>query len=70
MWRNPTAVDSARKRIHHLVKIEVEVTDMAELTEALSAGADVIMLDNMTPDQIEKQLRKSIQRRWWKFPEV
>jgi nicotinate-nucleotide pyrophosphorylase (carboxylating) len=53
-----TAVDSARKRIHHLVKIEVEVTDMAELTEALSAGADVIMLDNMTPDQIRKAVKE------------
>jgi nicotinate-nucleotide pyrophosphorylase (carboxylating) len=53
-----TAVDTARKRIHHLVKIEVEVTDMAELAEALSAGADVIMLDNMTPDQIRKAVKE------------
>ncbi len=53
-----TAVDRARKRIHHLVKIEVEVTDMAELAEALSAGADVIMLDNMTRDQIRKAVKK------------
>jgi nicotinate-nucleotide pyrophosphorylase (carboxylating) len=52
------AVNTARKRIHHLVKIEVEVTDMAELAEALSAGADVIMLDNMTPDQIKKAVKK------------
>jgi nicotinate-nucleotide pyrophosphorylase (carboxylating) len=53
-----TAVDTARKQIHHLVKIEVEVTDMVELAEALSAGADVIMLDNMTPDQIRQAVKK------------
>jgi nicotinate-nucleotide pyrophosphorylase (carboxylating) len=52
------AVDAARKRIHHLVKIEVEVTNMVELAEALSAGADVIMLDNMTPDQIRKAVKE------------
>jgi nicotinate-nucleotide pyrophosphorylase (carboxylating) len=53
-----TAINMARKRIHHLVKIEVEVTDMAEVDEALSAGADVIMLDNMTPEQIKKAVKK------------
>ncbi len=52
------AVNTARKQIHHLVKIEVEVTDMVELAEALSAGADVIMLDNMTPDQIRQAVKK------------
>jgi nicotinate-nucleotide pyrophosphorylase (carboxylating) len=52
------AVNSVRKQIHHLMKIEVEVTDMAELAEALSAGVDVIMLDNMTPDQIRKAVKE------------
>jgi nicotinate-nucleotide pyrophosphorylase (carboxylating) len=42
-----TAVQSARAQAHHLLKIEVEVTDLAGLEEALAAGADVIMLDNM-----------------------
>lgn len=51
------AVNAARERIHHLVKIEVEVTNMTELDEAVSAGADVIMLDNMTPDQIRKAVK-------------
>lgn len=48
------AVERARRNVHHLVKIEVEVSDMAEVAEAIDAGADVIMLDNMTPGQIEK----------------
>ena len=41
------AVQQARAQAHHLLKIEVEVTDLAGLKEALAAGADVIMLDNM-----------------------
>ena len=38
----------ARERIPHTLKIEVEVKEMAEVEEALTAGADVIMLDNMS----------------------
>ena len=41
------AVKQARQEAHHLLKIEVEVTDLAGLEEALAAGADVILLDNM-----------------------
>ncbi len=41
------AVRLARQNSHHLLKIEVEVTTLAELDEALKAGADIIMLDNM-----------------------
>jgi len=41
------AVKQAREQAHHLLKIEVEVTDLAGLQEALAAGADVIMLDNL-----------------------
>jgi nicotinate-nucleotide pyrophosphorylase (carboxylating) len=41
------AVRLARENTHHLLKIEVEVTTLAQLEEALAAGADVIMLDNM-----------------------
>ncbi len=41
------AVQQAREQAHHLLKIEVEVTDLEGLKEALAAGADVIMLDNM-----------------------
>ncbi|MDP1990960.1 MAG: carboxylating nicotinate-nucleotide diphosphorylase [Syntrophales bacterium] len=41
------AVRRVRERIPHTLKIEVEVKDMAELEEALAAGADTILLDNM-----------------------
>jgi nicotinate-nucleotide pyrophosphorylase (carboxylating) len=41
------AVNRARRGASHLTKIEVEVADLAGVREALDAGADVIMLDNM-----------------------
>jgi nicotinate-nucleotide pyrophosphorylase (carboxylating) len=44
------AIEMARGSVPHLMRIEVEVSNEAQLREALKAGADVIMLDNMTPD--------------------
>jgi nicotinate-nucleotide pyrophosphorylase (carboxylating) len=41
------AVAAARKQISHLIKIEVEVSDLRGVHEALESGVDVIMLDNM-----------------------
>jgi len=48
------AIESARARASHLMKIEVEVGDRAQLDEALAARADVIMLDNMDPQQVRE----------------
>ncbi len=48
------AVEKLRKSISHLMKIEVEVTNMAEVAEAVGAGADVIMLDNMDIPRIRE----------------
>jgi nicotinate-nucleotide pyrophosphorylase (carboxylating) len=42
------AVAAARKYIPHTLKIEVETETLDEVTEALEAGADIIMLDNMS----------------------
>ena len=47
------AVKLARAAAPHLAKIEVEAKTTAEVREALSAKADVILLDNMTPPQVE-----------------
>ena len=41
------AVQSARAAAHHLLKIEVEVSSTAQIDEALAAGADILLLDNM-----------------------
>lgn len=46
------AVTNARKFIPHTLKIEVEVETFDQLNEALEAGADIIMLDNMTNEQM------------------
>jgi nicotinate-nucleotide pyrophosphorylase (carboxylating) len=50
------AVKSARKA-HHLSKIEVEVESLKDVKEALSAGADVLMLDNMSPEDMKEAVR-------------
>jgi nicotinate-nucleotide pyrophosphorylase (carboxylating) len=42
-----SAVEAARRRVGHLVKIEVEVTTLTQLEEVLEVGADVVLLDNM-----------------------
>ncbi|MCZ7662303.1 MAG: carboxylating nicotinate-nucleotide diphosphorylase [Thermoleophilia bacterium] len=44
------AVSRARATAPFCVKIEVEVGDEAGLNEALEAGADVVMLDNLSPE--------------------
>jgi len=46
------AVRRVRDQVHHLIKVEVEVTTLDELDEALAAGADVILLDNMSDEQL------------------
>jgi len=48
------ALQSAKHRAGHLVKIEVEVSSIEMLQEALAEGAEVIMLDNMTPAQVKE----------------
>ncbi|GHU88584.1 nicotinate-nucleotide diphosphorylase (carboxylating) [Clostridia bacterium] len=42
------AVAAARGAMPHTLKIEVEVSNLGEVQQALDAGADIIMLDNMT----------------------
>jgi nicotinate-nucleotide pyrophosphorylase (carboxylating) len=47
------AVERARAAAPHPLRIEVEVTTLGELDQALAAGAEVVLLDNMTPDQVK-----------------
>lgn len=42
----------ARNSSPHTMRIEIEVTNLTQLTEALQGNADIILLDNMTPDEI------------------
>ncbi len=48
------AVSQCREFAPHTLKIEVEVTSLDEVREALAAGADIIMLDNMTHDVMKE----------------
>jgi nicotinate-nucleotide pyrophosphorylase (carboxylating) len=48
------AIGHIRTQVSHLLKIEVEVSDLDQVKEALAADADVIMLDNMDTDRIKE----------------
>ena len=48
------AIESARALAPHTLKIEVETENMAQVEEALNCKADIIMLDNMTIDEMTK----------------
>jgi nicotinate-nucleotide pyrophosphorylase (carboxylating) len=48
------AVEKARKKASFSKKIEVEITGLEDILPAVHAGADVIMLDNFSPEQVEK----------------
>jgi len=50
------AVETARSKIGHTVKIEVEIETKEQLLEAVEAGADIIMFDNRTPEEIRDWL--------------
>ncbi len=48
------AVGAARESVGHMHKIEVEISNWAELREAIQAGADIVMIDNQTPEEAAK----------------
>ncbi len=48
------AIARARAAIGHLVKIEVEVDNLAQLEEALAIGVDAVLLDNMSPETLRR----------------
>jgi nicotinate-nucleotide pyrophosphorylase (carboxylating) len=52
-----SAVNAIRPSIPDSIKIEVETTTLEEVNEALLAGADIIMLDNMDVETMKKAVR-------------
>ncbi len=48
------ALAAARDAVGHTVKIEIEIDRLDQLDEALAGGADIILLDNMKPDELKK----------------
>lgn len=51
------AVEAVRASVGHIVKVEVEVDTIAQLREALEAGVDAVLLDNMTLEQLAEAVR-------------
>ncbi len=51
------AIKRVRVKIPHTLKIEIEVKDLDGVKEALDGGADIIMLDNMSIEEIKEAVR-------------
>lgn len=51
------AIQALRPKVGHMVNIEVETRNLDEVQEALDAGADIIMLDNMDCDAMAKAVK-------------
>ncbi|MEK5394185.1 carboxylating nicotinate-nucleotide diphosphorylase [Paenibacillus nitricinens] len=52
------AVGRARKNIPHTMSIEVETENLEQVEEALAAGADIIMLDNMSNEMMKQAVAR------------
>ncbi len=57
------AVTRARQNAPHTLKVEVEVTDISELQEAIDAGADAALLDNMDCGRLAEAVKFARSRR-------
>jgi nicotinate-nucleotide pyrophosphorylase (carboxylating) len=53
-----TRVRAARERLGHGVAVTIEVDEVDQVAEALEAGADSVLLDNMTPGQLARAVRE------------
>ncbi|RCW41392.1 carboxylating nicotinate-nucleotide diphosphorylase [Paenibacillus prosopidis] len=52
------AVEAARRKIPHTMKIEVETESLAQVEEALACGSDIIMLDNMAAAMMKEAVAR------------
>ena len=51
------AIETMREKAHHLLKIEVETSNLDQVKEAVNSKADIIMLDNMSDEQISEAIQ-------------
>jgi nicotinate-nucleotide pyrophosphorylase (carboxylating) len=58
------AVKAVRRHAPFMAKVEVETSNMKQVQEAVDAGADVIMLDNMTIAQMTEAVKLVNKRAW------
>ena len=50
-------IELVRKNVPHTLKVEIETETMQQVQEAVDAGADIIMLDNMTTEQMTEAVK-------------
>ena len=53
------AVELARGRASHMTRVEVEVESLEDLDQALAAGAEIVLLDNFRPEEIDEAVRRA-----------
>ena len=52
------AVRTIKERVPHTMNVEVEVTSLGQIDAALAGGADIILLDNMSNDEMREAVRR------------
>ena len=52
-----SAIEKVKREAPHTMKIECEVTDLKEVEEAVTSGANIIMLDNMTIEMMQNAIK-------------
>ena len=52
------AVERARAHAPHSLRVEVEVTELEQIDEALAAGADIVLLDNFDPPKVARAVER------------
>jgi nicotinate-nucleotide pyrophosphorylase (carboxylating) len=55
-------IQKAKSKASHTIKVEVEVETVEQAVEAVSAGADIILLDNMSTQDMEKAVKSCLGR--------
>jgi nicotinate-nucleotide pyrophosphorylase (carboxylating) len=56
------AITAARTRAGHMVHVEIEVDSLHQLEEALTHGANTVLLDNMKPDMLREAVKRTAGR--------
>jgi nicotinate-nucleotide pyrophosphorylase (carboxylating) len=52
------AIRTIKERVPHTMRVEVEITSLAQIDAALAGGADIVLLDNMSNDDMREAVRR------------
>lgn len=53
-----SAIQTVRQRVPHTMRVEVEVTSLDQIDDALAGGADIVLLDNMKPEEMRAAVHR------------